>query len=101
MRARIAAKSSAARGRVTSPPIKLAEARRALVVVYGLMAPKKGALPSRTKGPRGKRKSGDRAEKVERLVDQLHRLCLVDRQVLESGVLQHLDHLCRDLVAPL
>src|SRR5882724_4227699 len=47
----------------------------------GWWCPVKGSPPSRTDGPRGKRKSGDRVEEIERLVDQLHRLCLVDRLV--------------------
>jgi hypothetical protein len=67
----------------------------------GWWCPVKGSPPSRTDGPGSKRKSRVRIEEDKGLADQLRRPCLVDRLVVESGVLEHLDHLCRDLVAPL
>src|SRR5262249_60679738 len=64
------AKSSAARGRVTSPPQNLTEPFSGSHGVSGWVCPVKGSPTSRTQGCRRKQKSSDRSEEAEGVFDQ-------------------------------
>ena len=70
IRARMVAKSSAARGRVTSPPQNLTEPFSGSHGVSGWVCPVKGSPTSRTQGCRRKQKSSDRSEEAEGAFDQ-------------------------------